>query len=336
MTITLSSTINIAKGLYITGDVNGNGIADDVTISGNFNCLIFSVSATQTVTFYALKLTRGSGVQGGAVFAYGSNVAINRCYISHCSSIDNGGGVEVASFSGATNVMSIIYTTFYNNTARGDGGAVGVNGAYARITSCLFRQNKAYVGGAIAHWNNGQTTIFDSTFSGNTAAAGDIGTYTKGGAIWNYGTSLVSVNRCTFSGNDAQGANGVGDATYTEAQASLTITGSIFSDGGDEIKGPGTITSYGYNIMEQTTFAGAQVTDFIGSPASQIGLAALANNGGLSWTHALTLGSLAVDNGDPAYTCATCVDQRGAGYLRKQGLHIDMGACESPFSGQSG
>jgi len=162
------------------------------------------------------------------------------------------------------------------------------------------------------------------------------GDYTKGGAIWNYGTSLVSVNECTFSGNDAVGVYGTGDATYTETQARLSIYSSIFSDGGDEIKGPGSKTSYGYNIMEQTTFPGAQFSDFIGSPANQIALAPLADNGGLTWTHALLQGSLAVDNGDPTNTCGPCVDQRGPGYLRLQGLHVDMGACESPFSGQSG
>jgi len=163
-----------------------------------------------------------------------------------------------------------------------------------------------------------------------------LGSITKGGAIWNYGTSLVSINECTFSGNNAQGDSGSGDATYTEAQARLTIYSSIFSDGGDEIKGPGTITSNGFNIMEQTPFPGAQVSDYVGSPANQIGLAPLANNGGLTWTHALLQGSLAVDNGDPTNTCTSCNDQRGPGFLRLQGLFVDMGAYESPFSGQSG
>jgi len=339
MHITLTSgTILIDKGLYINGDVNGNGIADDVTISGNYQYLIFQVSsATQTVTFYGLKLIRGSGVQGGAIFAYGNNVAINRCYIAHCSSVDNGGAVAVSSFSSVTNVLSLVYTTFYNNSARDTGGALAMNAAYARITSCLFQKNKAYAGGAISHFNTGQSTVYESTFSGNVAnPIAGLGDYTKGGAIWNSGTSFVSINRCTFSGNDAQGVNGIGDAVYTDTQAHVSIYSSIFADGGDEFNGPGTFTSQGYNLMQQSVFPPAQATDFVGSSAADIGLSPLANNGGLSWTHALIQGSLAVDNGDPGNTCATCVDQRGPGYLRLQGLHVDIGAYESPFSGQSG
>ncbi len=58
-------------------------------------------------------------------------------------------------------------------------------------------------------------------------------------------------------------------------------------------------------------------------------LGALANNGGLTDTHALLDGSPAIDAGDNA-TCAAApvsgVDQRGV--LRPQGLVCDIGAYE--------
>jgi len=174
MTITLTSgTINIDKSLYINGDVNNNGFPDDVTISGNWTYQIFLVSASST--FFGLRLVKGAGVQGGAIFTFASATYINRCYIAHCTSIDNGGGVEVAQFGATTAMLSVIYTTFFNNTAAGAGGAIGNNNAYIRAHGNLFQNNRAYHGGAIGHWNAGQTTIFDSTFSGNQAVPSNAG-----------------------------------------------------------------------------------------------------------------------------------------------------------------
>ncbi len=55
-------------------------------------------------------------------------------------------------------------------------------------------------------------------------------------------------------------------------------------------------------------------------------LAPLADNGGLTWTHALRSGSPAIDHGD-AGTLTT--DQRGIGFARVLGARADIGAYES-------
>src|SRR5205814_2005 len=60
-------------------------------------------------------------------------------------------------------------------------------------------------------------------------------------------------------------------------------------------------------------------------------LGPLADNGGPTLTHALLLGSAAIDAGDDAVCAAdpvSGVDQRGV--IRPQGAHCDIGAYERP------
>ena len=45
-------------------------------------------------------------------------------------------------------------------------------------------------------------------------------------------------------------------------------------------------------------------------------------------THALLPGSPAIDAGDPAFIPPPDFDQRGAGFPRKVGIRIDIGAFE--------
>ena len=54
-------------------------------------------------------------------------------------------------------------------------------------------------------------------------------------------------------------------------------------------------------------------------------LAPLANNGGPTQTHALMIGSPAIDAG---VAVAFTVDQRGSGYARSVGAGVDIGAYE--------
>ena len=56
----------------------------------------------------------------------------------------------------------------------------------------------------------------------------------------------------------------------------------------------------------------------------------LQDNGGLTFTHELLVGSPAIDAGDPSFTPPPDFDQRGTGFARVVNGRIDIGAFEAP------
>ena len=94
--------------------------------------------------------------------------------------------------------------------------------------------------------------------------------------------------------------------------------------------GSGTL-DVNFSLIQQTGLTITGSDNIIGQSAK---LGPLANNGGLTWTHALAANSLALDAGDPAILFdANEFDQRGAPFIRVfdggvNGLRIDMGAYE--------
>jgi hypothetical protein len=212
------------------------------------------------------------------------------------------------------------------------------------------------MGGAI--FNEGGTVVItNSTFTGDSAVAGAAGTGFMGhngtagkglgGGLFNLNGTITLTNS-TFSGNTAADGGrdvfNLGDSvdkTYTTTTtATATITNTILGQADTAVEdftgttAGGTNTTTGTNNLIRTSSgipAGAIV-----STANPL-LAALANNGGPTPTMALQTGSPAIDAGDdsvlgPPLNLTT--DQRGTGFARKVGAHVDIGAYEGtvPFS----
>jgi len=128
--------------------------------------------------------------------------------------------------------------------------------------------------------------------------------------------------------NSASGENGAfGGGIYSSAptRSDSSIIALNNAPTGPDFTGSVALQSNGYNIIGNNADAviSSQPTDQIGTPAAPIDplLGPLANNGGLSLTHALQAGSPAIDRGDPA---APPEDQRGYGRVGVP----DVGAFE--------
>ncbi|AWX31716.1 hypothetical protein [Methanosphaera sp. BMS] len=137
---------------------------------------------------------------GGAIRNCG-NLNINNSILNNNKADYDGGAIY--NFEGnVTLTNSILNNNFANNT----GGAIRNCGNLTIIKGNL-NNNKAtgsYGGGAIlnGHVNGATLNIIESNLYNNTANS-------IGGAIRNWATGNISINKCTFSNNNANGSGGV-------------------------------------------------------------------------------------------------------------------------------
>ena len=151
-------------------------------------------------TFTGNSANDGSG---GAIYHDGE-ASIEDCMFTSNTASENGGAIVVRSNSDST----IVVSTFRENVATEDGGAIYTNGETAisqsnfignsagdeggairsredtnvGVDSSVFLENAAEDGGAIHSW--GELNVSRSTFAGNSAIE-------EGGGIANHGTATV-------------------------------------------------------------------------------------------------------------------------------------------------
>jgi CSLREA domain-containing protein len=246
----------------------------------------------------------------------------------------------------------------------GGGSPTGINGGAGGFSGGSGGTNAGAggggggLGGAIFNYL-GAITLINSTLSGNTAQGGNGGNGTTtgsaggsgyGGGVFNYNGALTVV-AATLNGNTVTaGTNGTpapatpadagGGGIYNlgdGALARLSIISSILantsgtsSDCASSITNSGTTNVTGNNSLIENNNA-------CGSPALTADpmLGPLQDNGGLTFTHALLSGSLAINAGDNLITSAPyslTTDQRGTGNARKVNGTVDIGAYESTAS----
>ncbi len=253
---------------------------------------------------------------------------------------DNGGAI---SFDGAAD-SSLTNVTISGNTATGNGGGI-YNNSTITVNRSTINGNSATLGGGI--YNEGTIDISNSTVSGNMADTG-AGVYndtTSNGLTFTNVT--VSGNMATFDGGGVYTEQAVTMANSTLTLNSADSGGGIRTLGGggdvdllNTIVGGNTVvtanpdldgnfTTSGFNLIGDGTGQSDLVhgvnNDQVGNGGSPINplLGGLADNGGPTLTHALLVGSPAIDAGTAIG--APTVDQRGVA----RDASVDIGAFES-------
>ncbi len=224
------------------------------------------------------------------------------------------------------------------NGLASQGGAIQNLGSLT-LNQCTFAGNQDNCGCGInggAILNRGSLVANDSTFSSNTARFG--------GAIFNDLSSTLTVNQSTFSGN--VGTNGGGaiynlNGTLTVRQS--TVVGNQSPGGGAQ---GGGINNSGFgffltnsivclNTASSSPNIAGVVTPF-SSPNNLVDINPLlsspSNNGGPTQTMPPLAGSPALNAGNDAVTALFASDQRGAGFPRVSGPHVDIGAVEFQYT----
>ena len=240
--------------------------------------------------------------------------------------------------------MTITRCTISNNSATGEtffssGGQGGRGGGILNesgsviITNSTISDNSCIMdaflepnsGGGGGVDNYGSMAITNCTISGNSVSGTGFATM-HGGGISNRGNLQITSSTIVYNSASAE-FDAFGGGIYSSAPmgSNSSIIALNSAPTGPDFTGGGGLHSMGYNIIGNNADAViiSQPTDQIGTPAAPIDplLGPLANNGGLTLTHALQSGSAAIDRGDPA---APPEDQRGYGRVGVP----DVGAFE--------
>ncbi len=302
----------------LSGDINGNDTTDakgivldanDQSGGNSYNVVYLRTNPTYPVltrdntVIDGLTITAGRADGGGTQSSGGGlrcdaqngkcsptlrNLTFSGNYASSGGAIYNSGNNGDAS-------PLISHATFTGNVSGASGGAIynsvsGTGSGSPTIAQSTFSGNRAgYRGGAI--YNDGalQPLITFSTFYGNTAA-------NQGGAIVSTNNAQATITASVFSLNTAVGA---AKQILDEGSGTKTYDGNLVQGGGC---GVGVLVPYG-------ACSGSPLT---GDPL----LAALADNGGPTWTMLPAAGS-------PALDAATC----SAGDTDQRGVARPTGAC---------
>ena len=317
-------------GIYSKG---GDIVIANSTLSGNSageHGGGVSSDGKSSITIKNSTISGNSARFGGGVFG-----DVDALIQVHASNIENnssyrGGGLFTY---GATTVI-IDNSSVSSNTAIDFAGGLEMNGRENSISDTTISDNSANIGGGIS---TDDATLENVTISGNTAS-------NSAGGIFLTSQASIKINNSTITANIAGSRTG-GLLTHFLSDT-IDISNSVISGNSSTIA-PTEIDNQGATVVSRNNVFGENATNFLdgfqGFSLSQFDinassdgdatsqhkptslsniLAPLSDNGGVTKTHALVLGSPAINMGNNA-SC-TNTDQRG---FQRVG-RCDMGAFE--------
>ncbi|RME40012.1 MAG: hypothetical protein D6788_04290, partial [Planctomycetota bacterium] len=242
--------------------------------------------------------------------------------------------------------VRVVRCVFERNSAWVGGGAVASEISDLTVENSRLERNRAHLQGGGIFDVVGRLTIERSVFDGNEGADSGGGVYTfgsdgvirnslfvgnhlfgldpvQGGALDIQLESDITIDHCTFSGNDAPvGASlAVGDPHFPDSPSRVTVTNAILADGGRE-------TPHVVSLDDSTVTI--RYSSVRGGFPGAGNLDAFARFWTFGSNFHLLPGSPGINAGDPNF-----VPQTGErdldGNPRLQGCRTDMGAYESPI-----
>lgn len=275
---------NMTGDLDVTGDTQfiGPGVAGAV-INGNGIDRVLDVHSGSVQII-------GIGIQGGEISGAGAGIraasplSVENVVISGNTASAAGGGI-------ASDATLTMVTTAVTGNDGSLGGGIANTGSASIENSTLSGNIAGIHGGGL--YNCGTATLTNDTISGNTA---DI----QGGGIYE-GCDLLTLTNVTIANNEAsEGATAGAGGVFVDVQSggSAPVKNTIISGNtGVNCLGDG-ITSLGNNLEEGPTLDEPTLCNFDAQGDVVQGttsLGPLADNDGVTQTHALLANSPAVD-----------------------------------------
>ena len=266
--------------------------------------------------FLFLSNTRVEGnmatASGGGIYNGGVLEAVETDLLNNQAG--SGGGIY-----NVGNLKAQRSTIRGNTTQYGGGGILNSTIGVSDLEYTTINENASHNGGGIR--NFGRLTLENSTVSGNTGKLG--------GGVLN--ESYIRISNTTVSGNRGDYGGGIAVHSVAGWYPTTELNNTIIAANTAALEGAdcnGRVTSLGHNLVGSDDNCGFQATagDLIGTRSQPVDprLGPLEYNGGPTETHALLLGSPAIDTGGDNPTSPT--DQRGL--ARPQGSANDIGAYE--------
>lgn len=335
--LTISSSLTVssaaAAGLTVQAGTTGNRV--------------FTISDAGAVTLNRITVT-GANVSasvrdGGGIFHTRGTLNLNGVIVRNNRAV-RGGGI----YSDGT--LNISDSTITQNTSQdievpfGEGGGIFAGtSAQVTITGSTISDNKSFGGGGILFSGANSATITNSTISGNTSGFAFI-FGSSGGGI-NAKNCSLNLTNVTITNNNDEAFGGSG-GIYAPANSNSRIRARNTIIAGNNVSGNvvsdiiGAFISLGNNLIGKPGNSTGFINDVNGD---KVGvnplLAPLADNGGLTRTHAPLPNSPAVNAGNNCVVTAACssdnppqpltTDQRGLGFSRQIGSAVDIGAFET-------
>lgn len=353
-TINSGTTVTIS-GLTISGGNMGPGAA---TLGGGI-----SNSGTLTLTNNVVSGNTAGGAGGGVTNA--GTLSLNGTTISG-NTANSGAGIYSNVLNSGTVAVTINNSTISGNNGNGLGAGI-FNGAGSGTAQATLAINNSTISGNINAGSSGggiynaavfgnaaaTVTINNSTISGNSAGSGGGVYHVSSGSG---STATATLTNCTITANNSGSASDSGGGIFTtifNSISTLTLRNTLVAG---NLRSSGTIASDVSAAVDPASLNnligdGTGMTGISqGSGGNQVGtagapinprLAALANNGGPTRTHALLAGSPALDAGNntSATNAGLFTDQRGGIFSRivdgpdaDQTDTVDIGAFEAQVS----
>ncbi len=302
-----SYTISLTQNISLTGSTQpiSNTVSGvELTIDGNHfavdgqdqaNVRPLNIMTDTVVTLQNITIKGGNNERAGGIINSGI-LDIQSSTISHNTAVTDTGGID--NFG----VLTITYSTIQNNTALYYGGGIHNEGTLTVLNSTI-NNNYALYGGGIYTSDDSDTTVQNSTLSGNGSGAGT--------AIYFAGDGIVQ-NATLFNNTGTM-------ALFKTISSTVQIGNSIIFNPVNLYNCEGVFTSIGYNL-DGSGWCGFSSTGDISGVDPMLG--PLQDNGGSTFTHALQAHSPAINAGDSNFN----EDQRGV--ARPSAGGDDIGAFE--------
>lgn len=263
----------------------------------------------------------GASSHGGAVLVdgTGTSVRIARCVFAENETLGWGGAVA------CTNQASVLLEDceFFANRAVRGGAVVIYNRAEASLVDSRFRENQALRGGALFVSTTASAQL-DAVWFGENRATGTSAPELHGGAI-HATNSTLDLERCTFWGNQAEGANGGG--VFTQL-TTFTIAGSTFWGNVAETGGALACGLGGSGELANTLIAGSTGGGAISASTVPLAITCtdIFGNAGGDWTGSIA--PLLGQDGNVTLDPLLCDPEAGD-------LTLQAGSPCAPFSPQN-